>query len=97
MFGIIGDIYHIRKVRRLVAECEAACLALDAKKARETYERFRTYPGAADGMARVEYLTWRGQLAPMVLALEGKPNGDPTIKFMMETRKGELTATEEKK
>ncbi|GAG10094.1 unnamed protein product, partial [marine sediment metagenome] len=85
------------KAEKLAKECEAACLALDAQKARETYDRFLKYRNAPkNDMYWEDWLVWSeatkpimSYLAPMVLALEGKPNGDPLIKRRMAEMRGE--------
>ena len=97
MFGIIRNAYREKKVKKLAMECKAACLALDAQKARETYDRFLEYRNAPkNDMYSDEWFVWSeatkpimSYLAPMVLALEGKPNGDPIIKQRMAAMRGE--------
>ena len=98
MFGIIRNAYRGKKVQKLAMECEAACLALDAQKARETYDRFLAYCKLVQrgDISNDEWYAWRdatrpimSYLAPMVLALEGKPNGDPLIKRRMTEMRGE--------
>ena len=98
MFGIIRNACRGKKVKKLAMECETACLALDAQKARETYDRFLAYCKLVQrgDISNDEWRTWRdatrpvmSYLAPMVLALEGKPNGDPLIKRRMAEMRGE--------
>ena len=93
MFGLSKR----EKAEKLAKECEAACLALDAPRARETYDRFLEFRNAPkNDMWSDEWFVWSeatkpimSYLAPMVLALEGKPNGDPIIKQRMAAMRGE--------
>ena len=96
MFGIILNAHRGKKVQKLAKECEATCLALDAQKARETYNRFSEYHKGFTQRENNEWLAWRvairpliSYLAPMVLALEGKPNGDRIIRKRMAEKRGE--------
>lgn len=96
MFGNILNTHREKKVLSLMMECEAACLAFDTQKARETYDRFLKYHKGFTQRENNEWLEWRvairpliSYLAPMVLALEGKPDGDRIIKKRMAEKRGE--------